>query len=73
MDTYILSSIEEKLHGVGLRSKLKITAQNNDFELEAENLSDNRVMFKIKKETNIGPIIEFLMMFRPDTSIKKIS
>lgn len=72
MDTYILSSVKEELHGVGLRAKLKKTAKDNGFELEAENLPDNKVMFKIKKDTNIGPIIEFLMIFRPNTTIKKI-
>ncbi len=72
MDAYELSSETEKMHGIGLRSMLKKTGKDNDFEVEAKNIENNKVIFEVKKGTNISSLIELLMMFKPDCKIIKI-
>lgn len=72
MNTYEISSKEEKLHGVGMRAMLKKTASDNNFDLEAHNIANNKVRFEVNEGINIAPIIELLMMVRPNSTIKKI-
>jgi len=40
--------------------------------VEAKNIENNKVIFEVKKGTNISSLIELLMMFKPDCKIIKI-
>ena len=71
-DVYEITSPGSPLHGVFLRSILQTYADENNFELLAENVPENSVRVAIPTEHDISGLRAYVTEIIPDTSITLI-
>lgn len=73
-DIYQINTNGSKIHGVKLRGRIRKFALENEFNLLAENATDeeNTVRFAVENGNDIKNIIEYVKNIIPDSNISLV-
>lgn len=73
-DIYQINTNSSKIHGVKLRGRIRKFALENEFNLLAENATDeeNTVRFAVENGNDIKNIIEYVKSIIPDSKISLV-